>query len=209
MKAAPGAGKKPVTYTTRRTSITKETLEARADEMTCPRCGATSVTGVRFCSKCGESLDTEASRTGAGAGRMDYQVTGRRIVAALMDIALFTVLFLVMAAAMGDFGTTDDNGFAVSLTGGPALIFFLLVFGYYIVLEGLLAATVGKMIMGLTVKKLTGEAYGWGPVLLRNILRIVDALPLLYLVGFVCVAVTGKNQRLGDLAAGTTVVRVP
>ncbi len=45
--------------------------------------------------------------------------------------------------------------------------------------------------------------------MLRNILRIVDALPVLYLVGLGFVAVTGKNQRIGDLAAGTVVVRVP
>ncbi len=91
---------------------------------------------------------------------LDYQVTGRRIVAAFIDVALLAVLFLVMAATIGDFGSTDDSQVAVSLTGGPALIFLLLAYGYYIVLEGLLAATVGKMIMGQTVVKLSGEAYG-------------------------------------------------
>jgi uncharacterized RDD family membrane protein YckC len=42
---------------------------------------------------------------------------------------------------------------------------------------------------------------------LRNVLRIVDFLPVLYLVGLVTVAVSQRNQRLGDLAAGTLVVR--
>jgi uncharacterized RDD family membrane protein YckC len=55
--------------------------------------------------------------------------------------------------------------------------------------------------------KLDGGRYGWKAVLLRNVLRIVDGLPVLYIVGLVTVAVTQRNQRLGDLAAGTLVVR--
>ena len=41
----------------------------------------------------------------------------------------------------------------------------------------------------------------------RNVLRLVDILPGAYLVGMVAIIVTGRNQRLGDLAAGTLVVR--
>ena len=41
----------------------------------------------------------------------------------------------------------------------------------------------------------------------RNVLRLVDSLPTLYLIGMISVIVTAHNQRLGDLAAGTIVVR--
>jgi hypothetical protein len=45
------------------------------------------------------------------------------------------------------------------------------------------------------------------PVLVRNILRLVDQLPTFYAVGVVSILVTRRSQRLGDLAAGTVVVR--
>ena len=42
---------------------------------------------------------------------------------------------------------------------------------------------------------------------MRNVLRLIDILPFVYLVGCVSILVTSRNQRLGDLAAGTLVVR--
>ena len=74
-------------------------------------------------------------------------------------------------------------------------------------MERVWAATLGKLIMGLTVVKVGGGLYGWKSVLLRNIFRIIDGLPIFYLLGFISVVATPKNQRLGDFAAGTLVVR--
>jgi uncharacterized RDD family membrane protein YckC len=44
-------------------------------------------------------------------------------------------------------------------------------------------------------------------VAIRTILRLVDSLPFLYLLGFIVIMVTPRRQRLGDLAGGTTVAR--
>ena len=137
----------------------------------------------------------------------DYQVTGSRIVAALLDLIPLIILFLIMAAALGEFGSTEDNEFSVSLTGWPAALWFFLSWGYFVILEGLIATTPGKLLMGLKVVKLNDEPYDWRAVLLRNIIRIIDGAPILYVVGIISIAVTEKNQRLGDLAAGTVVVR--
>ena len=63
------------------------------------------------------------------------------------------------------------------------------------------------MIMGLKVASLDGAAYGPGKAFVRNLLRIVDGLPFLYLVGIFTIAVSKNHQRVGDMAAGTTVVR--
>ena len=156
-------------------------------------------------------MDIEPGPTGSSGGPLDYKVTGRRIVAALLDIIPLAVLFLVMAAAFGDFGNTVDEGetttFSAGLNGWPLVLYLLLNFGYFVVFEGLAARTPGKFIMGLKVVKLDGGRYDWKAVLVRNVLRIIDGLPFLYIVGLIAVAVTEKNQRLGDLAAGTTVVR--
>ncbi|MGB2696049.1 MAG: RDD family protein [Dehalococcoidia bacterium] len=137
----------------------------------------------------------------------DYGVTGQRIVAALLDLVPLTALFLLMAAAFGDLGEGDDGQFSVRLYNGPFVVYTLLVFAYYIGTETLFAATPGKLLLGLRVTRLDGTPYTFGAVLVRNLLRIVDALPVLYIVGLVTVAVTDKNQRVGDLAARTTVVR--
>ncbi len=187
--------------------MSEETPAAQADEVYCQNCGSAIKRDARFCPKCGAGVSADVSAATTTGQEFDHQVTGRRIVAALIDIVLLGILFLVMAAAWGDFGSTDDSGFNVSLENGPFLIYALLVYGYYTLFEGLVAMTVGKMVMGLKVVKLNGEAYGLGPALLRNILRVVDGLPFLYLVGLISVAVTKRNQRIGDLAAGTAVVR--
>ena len=128
-------------------------------------------------------------------------------MAALLDLIPLVVLFLIMAAALGEFGSTEDNEFSVSLTGWPAALWFFLSWGYFVILEGLIATTPGKLLMGLKVVKLNDEPYDWRSVLLRNIIRIIDGAPILYVVGLISIAVTEKNQRLGDLAAGTVVVR--
>jgi uncharacterized RDD family membrane protein YckC len=156
-------------------------------------------------------VETELGPTGSPQGTLDYKVTGRRIVAALLDIIPLAVLFLVMAAALGDFGDKGDKGdtssFSVGLSGGPAALYFVLTLVYFIVLEGLAARTLGKLIMGLKVVKVDGGRADWGAIILRNVLRIIDGLPVLYVVGLIAVAVTEKNQRLGDLAGGTLIVR--
>ena len=156
-------------------------------------------------------MDTEPGPTGSSGGPLDYKVTGRRIVAALLDVIPLAVLFLVMAAAFGDFGKTVDEGdtttFSARLDGGTFVLYVLLSFVYFVVFEGLVARTLGKLIMGLKVVKVDGGRAGWAAILLRNVLRFVDGLPFLYIVGLIAVAVTEKNQRLGDLAAGTLVVR--
>ena len=139
---------------------------------------------------------------------LDYNVVDRRIVAALIDLALMVALLIAMSSVFGQAETDSNQGFSIqfNLTGGPAILYFLIGFAYYVALEGLTGATLGKRVMGLRVVKLEG-AYGLGPSLLRNILRFIDFLPFLYIVGIVTIAITKKKQRIGDMAAGTVVVR--
>jgi len=148
-----------------------------------------------------EMLDT----VGPGPEPRRKDATGRRIVAALIDFMPLIGLFVLMAAAFGDV-TSGDGGFGVGLSGGPFILYAVLSLAYYVVLEALTGRTLGKMIMGLEVVRLDGEPYGLTACLIRNVLRIIDGLPVLYLVGLISVAVTSKKQRLGDLAAGTLVV---
>lgn len=137
----------------------------------------------------------------------DFHVTGWRIVAALVDFIPLTILFLVMATILGD---VEKQGlsFNASLGGLQTLHFAGLALVHYVLMEGVCGTTLGKMMLGLKVIKLDGGRYGWKSALTRNISRVVDVLPIFYLVGVVSIGVTDWKQRLGDLAAGTQVVRV-
>ena len=130
------------------------------------------------------------------------EVTGLRIIAALIDFIPLIILLVVMAATLGDLGRSS-----IRLDGAPAFLYFVLVYAYYIGFEVTTGATIGKRIMGLRVVKVNGEAYGWGSCIGRNLFRLIDGLPVFYLVGVISVALTGRKQRLGDLAVGTLVVR--
>jgi uncharacterized RDD family membrane protein YckC len=90
----------------------------------------------------------------------------------------------------------------------PALLFFLIKMLYGMVLEGFWRGqTVGKRVLGLRVVDDRGLTLRPGQVVVRNVLRLLDALPMFYLVGGVSMVLTRHCQRLGDLAAGTVVVR--
>ncbi|HYB83958.1 MAG TPA: RDD family protein [archaeon] len=76
---------------------------------------------------------------------------------------------------------------------------------YYVLLEGAFASTVGKHLLRLRVVGRSGDPASLRESLIRNFLRLIDWLPLLYLVGLASIAVSSKRQRLGDIAAGTIV----
>lgn len=172
----------------------------------CPTCQTGNAVDAQFCGSCGNQLVDHVAGSSEEL-RTNYPV-GLRIIAGLIDIAILWVLFLVMAAAIGTFGETDSRRFDIRLNGEEFLLYIALCFGYFILLEALAAATVGKMVMRLQVAKVNGQPYGLGAVLARNLLRVVDGfLYPFYIVGIIAIAVSEKKQRIGDLAAGTLVVK--
>lgn len=88
--------------------------------------------------------------------------------------------------------------------------FFVAQFGYFILLESLWQGqTVGKRLCRLRVVDMHGLRLQFGQIVIRNLLRVVDALPLFYLTGGLAMWLNRHGQRLGDLAANTVVVRHP
>ncbi len=88
------------------------------------------------------------------------------------------------------------------------VVYFLVDWGYGIVLETAWSGqTVGKRVMGLRVIQQSGVRIGFYHAALRNLARPVDKLPILYMVGGVTALLSGSHQRLGDMLAGTIVVR--
>jgi uncharacterized RDD family membrane protein YckC len=153
-------------------------------------------------------MATQASAAPPLAGiHGGVHVTGRRIVATIVDGLIFGALFTVMTMLFGSFssvGIADGNG---SMSVLPGLLYGVIVVLYYMFLEDYLGQTVGKMLLGIeVVREDNGAAPGLGGATTRPLLRLIDGL-FSYLVAFIAVLVSRKNQRLGDMAAHTLVVR--
>ncbi len=82
----------------------------------------------------------------------------------------------------------------------------LLYFVFWEVVSG--GSSLGKMIVGLRVVRLDGLKIDARASWIRNLMRLADVLPSSYVVGLVSMVMSPRGQRLGDLAAGTLVVRL-
>jgi uncharacterized RDD family membrane protein YckC len=134
---------------------------------------------------------------------LDVTGIGPRTIATIVDSLIQLAAFLAIAWLVSVSGI-GENGAAVILL----VALFLLVWGYFIVLEGLWGGrTPGKAAARIRVVRADGRPVTWTQVTVRNLLRIVDFLPFYYIVGGLLVVLTRRSQRLGDLAAGTVVVR--
>jgi uncharacterized RDD family membrane protein YckC len=135
----------------------------------------------------------------------NVHVTGRRVVATIVDAIILGIAGGILA---GEFGGRSSSGFdltQLSAKGSILPVAFALV--YYVVLEGLLGRTVGKMVTGVrVVNEATGYPPGIGKATVRTVLRLIDGL-FGYLIGFIIVLGSSRRRRLGDMAAGTLVVR--
>ena len=127
-----------------------------------------------------------------------------RAVAWLLDRLIILAVYLLLAIILGLLmGGLGQLGVVSAL-----LLYFLLDWGYMVLFESLWAGqTPGKRALGLRVLREGGVRVGFEQVLLRNLARAVDGLPVLYAVGGVAALLSRRHQRLGDLLAGTVVIR--
>jgi len=119
---------------------------------------------------------------------------GIRIAAGLVDLIIMMIIIYPLMFIAGQ-------------SMGLQLAFSFIGILYFIVMEALKGQTVGKMALGIKVVKKDGSAISWQESIIRNLLRIVDALPFLYIIGIACIAFTANKQRVGDMAASTLVVK--
>jgi uncharacterized RDD family membrane protein YckC len=136
----------------------------------------------------------------------DYQVAGlgTRAIAQVLDLLIIAGILAAVyfvAFAMAVVGSSIAP--LVAVIGS-----FIVIFGYFWVSESLWSGqTVGKKAFRLRAVGDRGEPLTFAQAGIRNIVRIVDFLPYAYGVGLVVLFVNGKGKRLGDLAAGTIVVK--
>jgi uncharacterized RDD family membrane protein YckC len=160
-------------------------------------------------------------------------VVGRRVVAALIDGAVVIGPTVAIATSNMEFITRERVGrqfddycelytdrysgvcvevgdrvyFSDDSANPGSFGFFGLSIVLLVVLQGLTGWTVGKLLTGLRTVKEDGSRPGIGKALLRWLLLLIDGLPCIPLVGFICALTTQGHRRVGDMAAKTFVVR--
>ena len=139
-----------------------------------------------------EGVDLELALAGLGS----------RFVAAVLD-ALVQAGLIVAAALILLAGIGGGVAYAIFF-----VVTFLVFFAYDILFEVLASGrTLGKRWTGLRVVRVGGAPVGFLTSTARNVMRLVDIIPGMYGVGAVAILATRKNQRVGDVVAGTLVVR--
>lgn len=142
--------------------------------------------------------------------RYDLAGGGNRGFAAVVDVVVASLVFV--AALWGFTELSRRYGIAAvgPYFGVLVLLTFLLAWSYFVLIEWLWnGQTIGKRMYRLRVIGEDGAPAGFVAILVRNVLRIVDFLPAFYGIGLLSIILSAKSQRLGDLAAGTYVVRAP
>ena len=122
-----------------------------------------------------------------------------RAQAWMLDALLRMGVFMLAMIPLSLLGV-GGNGLAM-------LLMFGLMWAYSVVCEVWMGGqTVGKRALGLRVVNADGTPVTWVPSVVRNLLRVVDALPGVYGIGLACTLIDPHARRLGDIVAGTMVV---
>ena len=142
----------------------------------------------------------------------EYATLVDRAVAVIIDSIIAGII--TMAISIPLFGFTmlsmtamaDPTAIFGSMMGmyGTVFIVWLLYYTYF---EGTSGQTPGKKMMKIKVVREDNKPMEFSVALIRNILRFIDAMPTLYILGIILIAATEKKQRLGDIVAKTLVVK--
>jgi len=144
---------------------------------------------------------------------LDVAGLGTRALAYLVDafvLFLFwvTVLFVISIVQRQGISLEEILGLRSLVQAALALGIFALQWGYWVFFETIWAGrSPGKRLLHIRVVKLDGGPAGFAEASLRATGRVADFLPLFYAVGLLAMMVSAHSRRLGDLLAGTLVVR--
>jgi uncharacterized RDD family membrane protein YckC len=129
------------------------------------------------------------------------------IVDTLLQAVCLLVVGLALAAGVAILGE-PSQGTAVAVFAAFGLAVFVVANGYFMLFEIIWnGQTPGKRLVGLRVLREDGYPIRSVDSVVRNLVRIVDWLPLLYSIGVLVMLLNRRSRRLGDFAGGTIVVR--
>ncbi|GAB2966316.1 RDD family protein [Hymenobacter coalescens] len=145
---------------------------------------------------------------------LEYETAsvGERIAATLLDL-LVIIGWIILWVLLSVYGLRPSAGLRLDSGNTLTIVLFgfvlLPVFLYHLLSETFFQGqSIGKRIMKIRVISLSGTPPRFTQYLVRWVLRLID-IDLIYgVVAMACILGSGRGQRLGDLAAGTSVVRL-
>ncbi len=129
---------------------------------------------------------------------------GDRILGYLIDLLILGAYWIASIYLLSAFGLDSNTNGSINiyfmLIGIPSFLYFLLLESFW---DG---RTPGKAALGLRVVKIDGSKPGFGSYFVRWLMRTIDITLTSGGVAVFTILLNGKGQRLGDIAAGTTVI---
>ena len=124
----------------------------------------------------------------------------------LLTVVLFVLLTILYSSMFTGYGSSNDVMVAVIIA---MIVLLYPLGGYFIIFELVMQGqTPGKRVMGIRVINDNGAPAGYLQIVLRNLFKLVDgSYPVQYVIGGSALIFTKRTQRLGDLVAGTLVIR--
>lgn len=130
---------------------------------------------------------------------------GAFIIDGIVTSILAGILFVPVIFLVGLGGDAGGAGAGLALL--LQLLLPVAILAYFIVMEGLYGYTLGKKLLSIRVVSENGGEIGMGASAIRNLLRIVDSLPFAYILGIALILINDDEQRVGDMAGSTYVVK--
>jgi uncharacterized RDD family membrane protein YckC len=198
-------------------------IRATGDGLNCPKCGAPSPEGSRFCAACGQAVsgisgDEQEDAVRAPAKppqvRIGYAGFWLRVAAYLIDnlllgFVLGNVLLRPLIGKPGGIPANDPWFLFTNTSPQVSALLLLFLMGnwvYFSVLESSAwRATIGKKILGLQVVDLAGNRLSFARASGRFFGKIASSMTLL--IGFLMTGFTARKQALHDILAGCLVIR--
>ncbi len=156
----------------------------------------------------GEGKDVQREHGRASLAEMGYEIAplSDRVISMIIDLIIVAVIGAVILIVAIPFSLLVNPLFFTADFSTGVLVLSII---YFIAFEWTGRQTPGKKFTGIrTVSLETLKTPDHGQVIVRNVVRIIDSFPgNLYIVGFIIAALTEKKQRLGDILAGTLMLK--
>lgn len=142
---------------------------------------------------------------------LQYETAGigsRGLAAAIDMLITFGLLIVMVLLSIPFFIVVEGTGWGSVTFSILLIVLFSTPILYWVLMEYFMKGqTLGKRTVGLRVVMDDGRTPTFFAVFLRNLLRLIDNVPFFYFLGMVVILFNKKEKRIGDLAAGTIVVR--
>jgi len=132
----------------------------------------------------------------------------RRSLAWVIDILFLSIFFFPITYLFSSVWVMGPSKHLWGIFDPICGLFLFIIFAYLIIMEAYVSWTVGKRVLCMRVIDNSGNRIGLRKSIIRNLLRLVDGLPAVHILGVVLISSSEKGQRFGDRIAKTYVVNM-